>query len=337
MLKRVSLSVSIMLIVACESGASLIATDHFLRNAADPLAPNLANGEYVASGAANQLRRATASGAGQNPTVAGFTGAWTGNVTGGTGAVAQWTAEVDGISMPQTAMTQAGGRARFGGASATNTLQRRVQRSLSAYAPSNTYYMSLTSQVTVGDAADTGLPGFVGIGFTSAGNDAHYASGNALRGWMIGAANDGANTDYVVRHVGSSGAMQMDVIQDNIVQSDDVQTVIARYTVVRVDLNDEPGNPLGNSKLTIWHQPVLGSLTSEADATLAAAPIVLRSFALGTAGDMTQLTMMGLNWSRPASFDEPRLGTTWGAVVVVPEPMAGMLVLPAMLLMSRRR
>jgi predicted O-linked N-acetylglucosamine transferase (SPINDLY family) len=101
MLKRKHLVGFAALLLAGQSGAALIATDHFLNNPAAPTAPNTANGEYVASGTANQFRRSDANGGGQNPTVPGFTGAWTGNVTSGTFAVAQWTAEVDPIVAPQ--------------------------------------------------------------------------------------------------------------------------------------------------------------------------------------------------------------------------------------------
>jgi hypothetical protein len=327
------------------AGATLIATDHFLRDAAAPTTADPSAGQYVASGTVNQLRRADASGGGQNPTVSGYNGAWSGNVTSGSLAVAHWTAELDPIVTPQTGAYQAGGRARFGGNAAANTVQRRVERPLAAYAASNTYYMSLTSQVATGDTVDGSLArGFVGIGFTNAPTgtnaqrDAAYAS-TGMRGLLIGAYEDGPNTDYVVRHVGSSGALQNDVIADNIVQGDITNPVFARYTVVRVDFNDDPTNPAGNSKLTIWHEPTAASLTSEAAASAAAAPIVLRTFALATSADLTQMTFLGLNWSKAASFDEPRLGTTWADVVAVPEPATAALfgVVGAAFIRRRRR
>jgi hypothetical protein len=318
MLSATYLKILCAVSLAAPVSAQLIATDHFLFNPADLGNPNGALGEYVALSPTNQFRRNNAAGAGQNPTVAGFTGAWTGNVTTGTSqAVAQWTVEIDPVPSPQTAGYRAGARARFGGAAATNTLQRRVQRTLSPFAASNTYYFSLSSQVLTGDAADT-VPGFVGVGFTSAGVDADFAAGSTMKGLLIGAANDGPNTDYVVRHVGSSGSLQMDVIQDNIVQGDAVTTVFDRFTIVRLDFNDEPANPAGNSKLTVWHNPSSLAVYSEAAATAAAAPIVLRTFALGTNADMVQMTMMGVNWSRAASFDEPRLAASWDDVVIPP-------------------
>lgn len=322
--------------VAASAGASLIAHDGFRNDPANPSNPNLAAGEYVIAASVNQLRRSEANGGGQNPSVTGFIGAWSGNVTSGSLAVAQWTAEAAGIVMPQTEAYHAGGRARFGGASATNTLQRRVQRTLAPYTPANTYYLSLTSQVLLADTA-TNVAGFVGAGFSSTGNDAHFASGNAMRGVLIGAVREGSNTDYVVRHVGSTGALQNDVIEDNILQTDGVQTVIARLTIVRIDFNDDAANPLGNSKLTIWHQPAVGSLASEAAATAAAAPIELRTFALGSNADLAQLTLLGLNWNKAASFDEPRLATTWESVVPVPEPSTLMVAAGLLGLGVRRR
>lgn len=337
------LSMAVCGVLAGSSHAALIAADSFKNDPLNPTNPNLANGEYVTTASVNQLRRGTANGAGQNPTVAGFSGAWSGNVTTGTLAVAQWTSESAGIVMPETADYHQGGRARYGGASTTATLQRRVQRSLSAYTPSNTYYMSITSQVLLSDTA-TSTIGFVGGGFTSSASgsgDTHFDnSSTAMRGLLIGAARDsvGGHTDYVIRHVGSSGLMQQNTLEDNIIQTDGIQTVIARLTIVRVDINDDPTNPAGNSKLTIWHQPTLSSLGSEAAATSAQAPIILRTFGFTTTSDLTQLTLLGFNWNKAASFDEPRLATTWSSVIPIPEPMtAGVMVGVGVAALRRRR
>jgi hypothetical protein len=286
--------------------AALIATDHFLTgNPADSSA-----GEYSET----QLRRSEVNGAGQNPTIAGFVDPWTGNVTSGSLAVAQWTA----ASAPTgtTIGYQEGGRARFGGASATNALQRRVQRQLAPYTASDTYYFSLITQIATGDLA--GDPGFVGLGFTNTDPsitqaDANLVGGNALRGLLLGAASsDGAVTDFVVRHVGSSGAVQNDVIEANIA------SIIPTHTVVRIDFNDDPANPSGNSKLTIWHNP--SDFSSELAATASVTPLVLRSFALDANTDMTHMTLTGINYTKAASFDEPRLATSWESAVPIPEP-----------------
>ena len=291
--------------------ATLIATDHFLGGTpGDPLL-----GEYDNTTFLNQFRRGETHGGGQNPTITGFVNPWSGNVTSGSLGVAQWTAETDGVV--GGFYNEDGGRARWSG---LDNLQRRVQRELDTYTPSDTYYFSLTSQVLTNELD---LDGFVGIGFTNTGptvtlTDANLVSGSDLRGLLIGAAGDGVSgTDYVVRHVGSTGAVQNDIILDNIDQNDpDTGTPYVRLTMVRLDFNDDPGNPDGNSKLTIWQDPSV--LTSEADATAAAAPLVFRTFALGTNADITHMTMTGIDYSRAASFDEPRFGTTWEDVAPVP-------------------
>ena len=293
------------------ASATLIATDHFL--GAVPGDPLL--GEYDLTPFKNQFRRGNPNGAGQDPTVAGFVNPWSGNVTSGSLGVAQWTVEADGVVAGFS--YEDGGRARFSG---VDNLQRRVQRELDTYTPSNTYYMSVSAQVLTNELD---LDGFVGIGFTNTDpsvtqTDANLVGGSALRGLLIGAGGDGVSgTDYVVRHVGSTGAVQNDILLDNIVQNNpDTDTPFIRYTVVRLDFDDDPGNPNGNSKLTVWQDPTV--FTSEADATTAAAPLEFRTFALGTNADITHLTMTGIDYSRAASFDEPRLGTTWEDVV--PEP-----------------
>lgn len=299
------------------SQGALIATDHFLTSDQ----PVAANGEY----AVTQLRRSQVNGAGQDPSIAGFTGPWTGNVTSGSLAVAQWTAE----SAPTgtTVLYQEGGRARFAGASTTNALQRRVQRELAPYSPSSTYYFSLITQIATGDAA--GSLGFVGAGFTNsdasvAQADANLVGGSGLRGFLLGAASsDGLTTDFVLRHVGSSGLLQDELLDDAI------ESVIPTQTIVRVDVDDDPTNPAGNSRLTVWHNPT--DTSSEAAATSSAAPLVFRTFAFGTSSDVTHLTLTGINYSRAASFDEPRFATTWEGALAIPEPGSVLLTLAAFL------
>ncbi|TWU21794.1 PEP-CTERM sorting domain-containing protein [Bythopirellula polymerisocia] len=306
-----------------QADAGQIAVDHFLTG--NPA--NTANGEYSVT----QLRRSEVNGAGQDPTIPGFTDPWTGNVTSGSLAVAQWTAE----SAPtgSTVGYQQGGRARFGGSSAVNALQRRVQRELSSYAPSNTYYMSLITQIATGDLA--GADGFVGAGFTNSDpsvtqQDANIVGGSALRGVLIGAASsDGSVTDFVVRHVGSTGFVQNDVLESNI------DNIIPTLTILKLEFNDDPGNPNGNSKLTVWQNPT--DFSSESAASASVTPVVLRTFALGTNADMTHLTLTGLNYSKAASFDEPTLGTSWASVI--PEPGTAVLIASVLLFsgMTRKR
>ncbi len=300
----------LLLLVALTAGdasAVLIATDHFLTGVpGDPLL-----GEYNITTNVNQLRRGTANGGGQDPTVAGFTGPWSGNVTSGTLGVAQWTANLEGLA--PNIFYHEGGRARFSG---VDNLQRRVQRELSAYTPSDTYYFSMVSQVLTGDVD---LDGFVGIGFTNTAatpalTDANLVGGADLRGFLIGPAGDGAaGTDYVVRHVGSSGVVQNDIILNDIVQNDAEGSPFLRRTIVKLEFNDDPTNPNGNSKLTIWQDP--GAVFSEAAASASVTPLEFRTFALSTNADLTHLTFTGIDYSRAASFDEPRLATTWEDVV----------------------
>jgi hypothetical protein len=323
--------------IARVSGAALIAADSFLRGASNTSAGDPSLSQYdirTSPSGLNLIRRATLNGSGQNPTVPGFTGPWTGNVASATNAVAQWNVEYDGINTPYvTALGYtAGGRARWNATSIAD-LQRRVQRPLTAYTPANTYYMSFITQVLTGD---TDNDGFVGIGFTNSGADTNFAnSSTTMRGLLIGAAGDGTATDYVVRHRGPAG-VKNDIILDNITQNDGDGNVIARYSIVKLEFNDDPTNVAGNSKVTIWQDPA--DVSSEANASATAAPLVLRTFALGTTADLTQLTLLGIDYSRAASFDEPRLGTAWADVVSVPEPASlAVVALTGIGLVARRR
>lgn len=311
------------------ASAALIATDHFLTGG------DAAAGQYTSTSPVNQLRRSNANGAGQDPIIAGYSGAWTGNVTSGTSfAVAQWTAEA--ANLGSTLPYQEGGRARFAG---VDNLQRRVQRSLDPYTTSTTYYISLVSQVLTGD---TDLDGFVGIGFTNtaatvAEADANIVGGNGLRGLLIGPAAAGTQTNYVVRHVGSTGFLQDDIILANIEQNPPGSTSpYVRYTIAKIDYNDDPSNPAGNSKLTIWQDPT--DVSSEVAASLSVTPLEFRTFALSSPSDITTMTFAGVDYSKAASFDEPRFATTWNDVTSVPEPaMAGLLGLAVVAYAAARR
>jgi hypothetical protein len=310
------------------SNATLIAADSFLVGSPG----NPAIGEYDIS-VANQLRRNTANGAGQNPIIPGFVGPWTGNLEPST-AIAQWTIATPGTTSP-TLTYPAGGRARFAGNSASNTVVRRVQRTLAPYTPSNTYYISLLSQASL--ETGTGEPsGFIGVGFTNTGTtapnyDANFSdSSTTMRGLLIGVAGNGTTVNYVVRHLGATGIVN-DAILLNLTGTD----TPTRLTIAKLEFNDDPTNPAGNSKMTIWQDPA--DLTSESAATAAAAPLVFRTFALANNADITQLTMLGMNYSKPVSFDEPRLGTTWADVAPVPEPAAlATLALSGVALLGRR-
>ncbi len=305
---------------ATTAQAVLIATDHFLGGVpGDPLM-----GEYDLTTFKNQLRRGEANGGGQNPTVAGFVDPWSGNVTSGSLGVAQWTAEQDGLT--ERLPFHEGGRVRYGGGTGVENLQRRVQRQLDSYSPSDTYYFSISSQVLTDDLD---LDGFVGVGFTNTGTgatnaeiiasaDANIVGGDGLRGFLVGAAGDGvAGTDYVIRHVGSSGNVQNDILLNDIVQNDPLSgSPFTRFTIVRLDFNDDPGNPNGNSMLTVWQDPAFSH--SEAAATASSTPLEFRTFALDTNADITHLTLTGVDYTRAASFDEPRLATTWEDAVPLP-------------------
>ncbi len=305
---------------AATSRAVLIATDHFLGGVpGDPLL-----GEYDLTTFKNQLRRGEANGGGQNPTVSGFVDPWSGNVTSGSLGVAQWTAEVGGLT--ERLPFHQGGRARYGGSTAVENLQRRVQRQLDTYTPNDTYYFSVSSQVLTDDLD---LDGFVGIGFTNTGSgstsaeiiasaDANIVGGSGLRGFLVGAAGDGVEgTDYVIRHVGSTGSVQNDILLNNIEQNDPVSgSPFTRLTIVKLEFNDDPGNVNGNSKLTVWQDPAF--FHSETAATASTTPLEFRTFALDTNADITHLTFTGVDYTRAASFDEPRLATTWEDAVPLP-------------------
>ncbi len=310
--------------------ASLIAAESFLAgNPADAAA-----GEYELT----QFRRSNTNGAGQDPTVAGFSGPWTGNVFNATGTVAQWTAEEASIASALPWVT--GGRARFAG---VDNFDRRVQRPLSPYTASNTYYMSVILQAALGD---TDNDGFVGVGFTNdlsgGGNDAKLQIGgvDGLRGVLVGPrANLNGTTDLVVRHRDQTGVdgggvavygASDDVIATNIVGAGaDGQGIY--HVVLKLQVNE-----FGSDLITAWVNAA--DLTSEAAASASVTPTTFSSFTMASSSDLAQLTLAGLDYSKAVSIDEPRLGTTFAAVVPIPEPTSlglgmGMLALA----MGRRR
>jgi hypothetical protein len=76
--------------------------------------------------------------------------------------------------------------------------------------------------------------------------------------------------------------------------------------------------------LTVWHNP--SDTSSELAASASTAPLEFRTFGLVTSADITHLTLTGINYSRAASFDEPRFATTWEAALAVPEPTTAFLL-----------
>jgi len=296
----------------------LIADDPFLTgNPANPAA-----GEYDPG----VLVSGTISGGGQDPDILGFVDPWASNRSG----VAQWTATDGSVEDPTGDFT--GGRARFAG---VDNLQRRVHRDLAAYTAVDTYYMSFVMTAALGD---TDGDGFVGVGFTNDATDAELdGSSDGLFGALVGfKANPGGTTDLVMRFrdqtsPGVFGATD-EVLLANVASAGTENDGVYRV-VLKLDHNAAPFNPDGEDVLTAWVNP--GLVSSEAQANAAVTPTSVNTFALPNNSLITQLTFTGIDYSRPASFDEFRLGTEFADVI--PEPSVAALVAAGLACVVRRR
>jgi hypothetical protein len=310
---------SVALLGAGSAHAELIAADSFL-SGDDPSA-----GEYRDTGSEQFVGAADGT---QSPDVFGFTGAWSGSGS----TVAQWTAEAGGIGSDLD--YEAGGRARFDG---VDNLQRRVQRSLDTYTPADTYYMSFISTAALGE---TDGDGFVGLGFTDNVTDSQMELGgpDGMRGLLYGyKANPDGTTDLVIRHRdrlsdGTSFGAADTVIATDVEPAGSENSV--DYVIIKVEFDAALFNPDGNDVVTVYLNPT--DISSEAAALASSSTTTFNTFSLAANDDLTQLTMTGIDYSRPASFDEPRLGTEFADVVPEPGSMA-LLGLGGLLLASRRR
>ncbi|MEM8737924.1 MAG: PEP-CTERM sorting domain-containing protein [Planctomycetota bacterium] len=317
-LRGATAAVAAAVFVAGGARGELIAADSFLIG--DPA--DASAGEYEA----DLLRRGNPD-AGQNPTIDGFTDPWTGNRTTGNGAVAQWTA-VDG-SVDGGLSYIGGGRARFSGVDNTH---RRVQRDLDTYTPVDTYYMSFLGTAALGDIDGDG---FVGIGFTNDVSDAELEIGGSdgMRGLVVGfRANANGTTDLVLRHRDrladgvSFGAKDELLVAD--VDAAGSAGVGVYQVVVKAEIGAAPFDPDGDDVLSVWinrGEPPVEPVSA----------LQFQGFSFSSNNDLTQLTLTGIDYSRPASFDEPRLGTEW--TDVVPEPSSLFLIVGGVALAAARR
>lgn len=295
-------------VAAPASRAALIAADAFLIGG-DP-----AVGQYT------ETPLATTAG-GQNPVVAGFTGAWAkGNTT---------TSQLAPRDVPQSGPINSGYPTSGGSVLITdaNEAIRLAQRTLAAYTPASTYYLS---GIVRRGAADTGFNGLAYMGFGSAFPDASVASATANNyGVYWGFAGNAATetVDLVIRHRSAANTMTNQVVLAG-------ATAGVDYTVLaRLDYNVSGGQ----DRITYWINPT--DLTSESAATASAqATGTLASFGLNVTSDLTRLTFAANSYMGGlARFDEARLATDLASIVPEPTGLALAAIVPAALLRRRRR
>ncbi|MDZ7619410.1 MAG: PEP-CTERM sorting domain-containing protein [Patescibacteria group bacterium] len=257
---------------------------------------------------------ATANLSGQNPTVAGFSGAWSGN-TGTISAV--------NVGLEYPGQESSGGAARFHYGSNLGDSPRYLSRNLAAYDDTqSTYYFSglMSFDETFSMAAGS----FARMGFVNSADDSGDTSGAQ---W--GFKGNGAGVDAFVRIRDYSGGAAMNeyTIAQNIASG-------THQFVVKV----EPDVSGTTDAFSIWFDPV--SLSSEAAAGI---PTWSQNSLVWVPGNASYLVRMlvlktfSAGAGAAVGFDEARMGTTWASVT--PEPGTWLLLAMAVTcgLLVRRR
>ena len=282
--------------------AQLIAADSF--RFGDPA--NAAAGEYNASPTNDGRLNPPGGPPGQNPTIFGFTGQWTGDDT------SLWHAVETPLEHPSIA-GEAGGSARF--QFATEVGHRGVRRSLATpptITTGETFWMSALVQI---DELDPDLDGFAWAGFAS-GND-NGAGGNDVQGLKIGVNGDGSEMDLVYRHRTGGSTMTTSTLLDGLTAGE-THLVVLR-AMVNSDLGG--GGVNGNDNVSIWVDPA--DVSSE---SALGTSIDFEDFSLFSNDAFDFLALDGSNITGAGvRFDELFLGRTLADVATaapaaVPEP-----------------
>lgn len=210
---------------------------------------------------------------------------------------------------------------------------RRNFRSMDAYTPSNTYYMSMF--LNPGGAFISGGRQYAVAGFTNffGSNEFNNAAGsNNVFGLLGGFRGEdaGANPgeiDLILRARGASGDLENTVLLANAADT-------TYHVIFKLDINVGGGSI---DEVNWWVNPSdlsnEGTLTSSATSTGS-----VDTFAMNTASDMSQFHVLTSSWARSLFWDETRLGYDLNSVTGIPAPAsAGILAIGGLLASRRRR
>ena len=248
---------------------------------------------------------ATGNITGQNPTVTGFTGAWSTN-TATIGVVAT------GLEYP--GVNSEGGTARFTHTGDLSDNPRQAYRSLGSYDDTqDAYYFSGLMSFDANFATDT--DGYARMGFVSGTSDDDDTSVFGVQWGFQGNGDGGVDAFVRVRDYLGGTAMNEYTIAEDI-------AVGTHLFVVKL----QPNSSGGSDAMSIWLDPA--DVSSEAAAgdatwsqsTLAWVPSDDPGFSTGYLVDMLVLKSFSVGANAVVGYDEARMGTAWDDGVSVPEP-----------------
>ncbi len=304
---RVTVCLGAMLALVASARANVIAWDPFM----------VGGGGYSPSDIVSQ-----------GPAVAGFTGAW----QQGTNPTGTFHIDDVGLDHP-VQQAEAGGTATYVG---NAVVPQRVYRSLASYsAPADppgpvraVYYMS--GLISAGSTIVN--DGLTVMGFTNQQtlSDSEFFSATAdhgIEGLQWGFHSHSSQIDLVLRHRKHDGAdirQQIDVLAGGV-------TVGQMYLVIlKLEMDGEAAP--NDDRVSVWVNPL--SVASEGAAGAA------QVFADCSLSDVTAIDALVLAKNPlliPVGYDEPRFGTTWASVTLVPEPATVALLGMAALAWRRPR
>lgn len=216
-----------------------------------------------------------------------------------------WTGSSGIIKANSTGLTSAGADYASGGSirydGKNDTTLRAVRRSLNTYTGSSTYYVSMLLSSEILETTGSAYAGF------NSGTDAYSDVSGAGYGIFFGFAGNGTGMDLVVRQRTDFGENVFGLTNTVLASA---SAGITYQVVAKIDVNANGSE----EAVTIWLNP-----TDISDTPTAIFSTGDGVYSMPNETSISVMSVSALQFAGGVSFDEMRMGTTWGDVAI-PEP-----------------